>query len=186
MAKEVEVQIRPVDITGPGVLHRSGADMLHVPDRIEAEVVGFPWKITFTLAQSAGDDPAPEVTELRFTRRPGGIPIGADVTRLFPLGEATAKAVQQASSRWVQTAEGTWALDPTSPSADRVRAGTKKQQRRVTDDVLQEAANAYMEAKRLGRKDHLLYIAEACHVSRATASRYLGRAASAGLITEDK
>lgn len=185
MAKEVDVQIRPVDITGPGVLHKSGADMLHVPQKIEAEVAGFPWKITFTLSQSAGDDPIPEVTELRFSRRPGGMPISADVTRLFPLGEATAKAVQQASSRWVETSPGTFALDPALPSADRVRAGTKRQQRRVTDDVLSQATDAYLEAKRQGRKDHLMFIADACHVSRATAHRYLNRAIEAGLITQE-
>lgn len=185
-AEAWEVQIAAVDITGPGVVHRQGDDRVHIPEEIRASIVGLPWEVSFTVRLSNDDDMVPEIAELRITQKKDGEPIGVDLVRSFRLGLARDRAVQQASSRWVLSDDGTkWQLDFAPVAERRARMATQRRSRRVTDDVLRQAAEAYREAKSAGRRDHLVNIAETCHVSRATASRYLARAIDAGLIEEE-
>ena len=184
--KQMDVQIRPVAITGPGVAHWTGDGMIHVPDEIHAEVMGLPWEVTFTVRPSEDDDMSPDITDLHIRQRPGGEPLGADLLRAFRLGDARDQAVAKAASRWeLNPATGKLQLDWDSVPKYLTKSVTKRSQRRVTDDVVRQAADTYLEAKRLGRRDHLMAIAEACHVSRATAHRYLNRAIEAGLVPKD-
>ena len=180
-----EVQIEPVAISGAGVLHQQGNDVVHIPAMIRASVLGLPWDVSFTIGLSDDDELVPEITELRMRQRKGGAPIGVDLIRSFRLGLARDEAVKAASTHWIRAGDS-WRLDFEGVSPRRMKAATQRRSRRVTDADVRRAAEAYQEAKRSGRRDCLVAVAEACGVSRATAARYVNRAIEAGIIEEDR
>ena len=181
-----EVRIDPVAISGAGVLHRQGNDMVHIPAEIHARVLGLPWEVAFTVGIPDDGELIPEITELHIRQREDGAPIGADLIRSFRLGRARDEAVKIASHRWVSAGGDRWMLDFDPVSPRRMKAATQRRSRRVTDEDVRRAAVTYQEAKRTGRRDCLVAVAVACGVSRATAARYVNRAIDAGMMEEDR
>ena len=179
--EDFTVQIAPVNISGPGVLHRQGDDMVHLPERISGRVDGLPWHVTFVAGMSEGDDPIPEIVDLRITQKKAGIGIAPDIMRSLPLKEITVEAFRLGATRYVADGES-WVLDPMPVSGHRSSASTRRAHRRVTDDDVREAAEVYVAAKRDKARNPLVLVAKACHFSRPTAVRRIERARKDGLL----
>lgn len=177
------VWLEPVRMDQGGLLYERDRDVVFLPARVSGHVEELPWEVSFVLA--AGDDLGFEEVTIR--RRPDGPPIAANMVRSVPLGEIKEEAIRQAAQHLTKTDDP----DTLEPSWDRPPIHlqgvfTKPGRRPVTSDLLEEAAGHYEEARRLGRRDHLIWIAERMHVSRATAARYLRRAIDAGYVTTEE
>jgi hypothetical protein len=167
---------------GGGLMFEQGRDVVFLPARITGHAGELPWDVSFVLAATDGVG----FEEVTLRRRPDGPSIAADTIRSVPLGAIKEEAVRQAAQHLIKTDEpGTFV-----PSFDALPihlegAFTKRGRRPVTDEVIQEAAKHYEEARRLGRRDHTIYVSEQMHVSRATAARRLKDAREAGYVKED-
>ena len=176
------VWLDPVRMDQGGLVYEQGRDVVFLPARITGHAGELPWDVSFVLAATDGVG----FEEVTLRRRPDGPSIAADTIRSVPLGAIKEEAVRQAAQHLIKTDEpGTFV-----PSFDALPihlegAFTKRGRRPVTDEVIQEAAKHYEEARRLGKRNHTIWIAEQMHVSRATASRYLERARKAGYVTKE-
>lgn len=178
------VRLDPVRMDQGGLLYERERDVVFLPERVTGHVDDLPWEVDFTL-EATGDGVA--IREITIKARPDGPAIDANMVRSVPLGLVKDEAVRQAAQHLRKTEEeGKLELGVHPPPIHLEGAFTKRGRRPVTTDLLREAAGHYEEARRLGRRDHLIWIAEQMHVSRATAARYLRRAIDEGLVTTEE
>ncbi len=121
------------------------------------------------------DDGRPVCQAVRVERHPKAPPLTGTELRRIPLAEW----VGFASTRVAMTPTGTGAWGPSSTeerlaaAAADVRVAVRR--RRVTDEVLRDAANLYLQ----GGAD---LVAERLHVSMSQAFRYVQRARAKGYV----
>jgi hypothetical protein len=182
----MQVTVGPIHIAGPGLLIKTGDEpfeYVHVPDPIEATIDDAEWDVHMTIRI---DEVSlePYIDELIIRRKANGPKVNPDMIRGLRLGEAIREAVRQSSAHWVQDGN-VMRLDWDRVPREMVAAAFKRPKRSVTTDDIRAAADAYDKATKEGRRDRIIAVADACHVSRATAHRRISKAKQLGLIREE-
>jgi hypothetical protein len=179
----VEIEIEPWEVTGPGLLIRTGSDktLLHFPDPIRATVTtgSHTIRLVVTIDQATL---RPVVDEAHITRRPGGRPVHGDALR--GLHRVLKQIAERTVSRWVLSDDGkTWYLDQDeTPKHEAGLAFKPTGKRAIPFGEVEQAAAAYRQAVAEGRRDATMAVADALGRSRTTAARRIAKARDAGLL----
>jgi hypothetical protein len=179
----MEVRIGPVAITGPGLLMKTAEDdYVHVPDPIPATVLDADWDLELEIRIDT-DTLEPYIDAMTVRRKEGGPKVTPDMIRGVRLGEALREAVRKASTRWIKDGN-VMRMDFDVLDRRTAKKAFARPAHTVTRDDIEQAVDAYTRAQCDGRRDVLVAVAEACHISRATAHRRIAKAREIGLLNE--
>lgn len=161
---------------------RPDGELLMIPVPIAAEITDGDWEIHFEV----GYDPESNslrIGRLEIVRRPDGPWIAPEMIRGVRLGEALKRAMRAVGhevTRRGQVLRLGLSAEEVAPAIARRGRG-----RRMNEDDVKRAADAYRAAQESGRRDLVMAVAQALPASRSTAHRRIQDARHLGLLPEE-